>query len=53
MKFLTLNEVIEIINLSKTTIYRMISKKQFPQPIKQGKFLYWREKDIEEWLKKL
>jgi len=53
MHYLTLKDLINILNLSKTTIYRMISKNQFPKPVKQGKFLYWREKDIEEWLKKL
>ena len=53
MQYLTLKDLINILNLSKTTIYRLISKNKFPPPIKQGKFLYWREKDIEEWLKKL
>jgi len=37
--------------LSRSTIYSMMSKCQFPKPIQLGgKAVGWREEDIEDWL---
>jgi prophage regulatory protein len=53
MKYLRLNDLIEILKLSKATIYRKIKANEFPKPIKQGKFSYWLEDDINRWIEKL
>jgi prophage regulatory protein len=53
MEFLTIKDLVKILNISKATIYRKISNKQFPAPLKQGKFSYWKRKDIEKWLNSL
>jgi prophage regulatory protein len=37
--------------LSRSSIYSMMSKDQFPRPIQLGgKAVGWREQDIEDWL---
>jgi len=53
MKYFTLNDLIKILKLSKATIYRKIKNKEFPPPIKQGNFSYWKRSDIENWIKNL
>ena len=53
MQYLTINDLIKILNLSRATIYRKIKNKEFPAPIKQGKFSYWKINDIEKWIKNL
>ncbi|GAX87033.1 prophage regulatory protein [Lebetimonas natsushimae] len=51
--YLTITELIEILKLSKATIYRKIKANEFPKPVKQGKFSYWAESDINRWIEKL
>jgi len=53
MQYLTINDLIKVLNLSRATIYRKIKNKEFPTPIKQGKFSYFKIDDIEEWIKNL
>jgi len=53
MQYLTINDLVKNLNLSKATIYRKIKNKKFPPPIKQGKFSYWKKSDIEKWIKNL
>ena len=53
MQYLTINDLIKILNLSRATIYRKIKSREFPAPLKQGKFSYWKIDDIEEWIKNL
>ena len=50
-KILRIKQVIERINLSKTTIYRLIRKNQFPKPINLSHAsVGWLEDDINEWV---
>ena len=43
-------EVEQQTQLSKATLYRMISSGAFPRPIKLGeRAVGWRRKDIEDW----
>ena len=40
-----------LIGLSRTTIYEMMKRGEFPRPIKiTGKAVAWRESDISAWL---
>ena len=44
-------KVEEIVGLSRSTIYDMISKNLFPRPIKLGvRAVGWRESAISDWL---
>lgn len=48
---LSANELIAKLNLSKTTIYDLLKKGQFPKPfIQKHRCTRWRASDIENWL---
>lgn len=48
---LKLPDVIALTTLSRSTIYQMMSDKEFPRPIKLGKrAVAWRKTDITAWL---
>ena len=50
-RLLKLDHVKDLSSLSKTTIYRMMSKGTFPQNLNiGGKTRRWRLTDINEWL---
>jgi prophage regulatory protein len=44
-------EVEKAVGLSRSTIYDLMSRGQFPKPIKLGeRAVGWRESDVEKWL---
>lgn len=44
-------EVEERVGLARSTLYKLIGLKQFPEPIRLGtNAVGWLESDIEEWL---
>ena len=48
---LKLKEVIGLISLSSATIYRMMSRGEFPRPARVGqRATRWRSDEVEEWL---
>ena len=48
---LRLPEVIELLSISKPTIYRMIQAGQFPRPLRLGaRASRWREDEIAQWI---
>ena len=48
---LKLEEVIGLISLSSATIYRMMSRGEFPRPVQLSeRRTGWRSDEIEEWL---
>lgn len=50
-RILRLNDVRKLLNLHKSTIYRMIKAGDFPAPIKLGpNSVGWKVTEIEEWL---
>jgi len=49
--YLTGKEVIERLQVCKTSIYIWAKKGLFPQPIKVDNLLYWTEQEIDEWVK--
>jgi len=53
VEYLTINDLIKILNLSRATIYRKIKNREFPTPVKQGKFSYWKISDVKKWIKNL
>jgi len=49
-ELIPLSKVIEEIGLKKSTIYRMISHKEFPRPYKLGKkSIRWKRSQLERW----
>ena len=52
MKFLNKKEVIKLIGLSHSTIFRLQQENKFPQPIKlSANRVAWPEETILDWLK--
>lgn len=50
-KMLRLPEVMERTGLKRSTIYKWLNEKSFPQPVKLGaRLIAWREAEIEEWI---
>ena len=51
MKLIKLKEVTEITTLSKATIYRLMSKGEFPGAIPLGpRAVAWKQSDVIEWI---
>jgi len=50
-KFITINEVINIVGFKKSTIYKFIKTRSFPKPVKIGRSSRWKLSDINSWLK--
>lgn len=50
-RLLRRREVEEITGLSRSSIYRLMQKDEFPRPVKVGPAaVRWRESDIADWL---
>lgn len=46
-----MSRLVEMIGLSRSTIWKLLSQDKFPTPIRLGsKSIGWRVKDIDEWL---
>ncbi|WP_052394463.1 AlpA family phage regulatory protein [Oleiagrimonas soli] len=53
-RLLRLPKVIDLVNLSRSQIYKMISGGKFPRQIKLSeRAVAWREDEILNWIKKL
>ena len=53
-KMLRIKDVVEKTKLSRSTIYAMVASGDFPAMKKLGKGItYWRESDIDEWIRSL
>ena len=46
---LTRLQVAKRIAVSKITISRMVARKTFPAPVRDGRLLRWRESEVAEW----
>ncbi len=49
-KYLTIEEVCDILQVKKHYIYALTSQRRIPF-LKMGRFLRFRKEDIDEWLK--
>lgn len=50
ISLMTLKEVIDMVKLSKTTIYGLIAREDFPKPIKSGNASRWVYVEIGQWI---
>lgn len=52
MKFYRIKQLVEMLNVSKSSIWSWLSAGKFPNPIKIGNnTTVWRSSDIESWIK--
>ena len=50
-RLLRLKEVVQMVGLSRTSIYRLVDSGDFPHPIRVGpRAVRWRLRDIEQWM---
>lgn len=48
---LRLPSVIHLTGLGRSTIYRMITRKEFPRPVRLGlRSVAWRQSDLSDWI---
>jgi len=45
--------VVDIVSLSKRTVWRLVSAGEFPAPVKVGRASRWRVADIRQWVDSL
>jgi prophage regulatory protein len=46
-----MSRLVEMIGLSRSTIWKLLSEGKFPNPIRLGsRSIAWRIKDVEDWL---
>lgn len=50
-RLLTIDEIAELLHLSKATVYTKVSKNELPGVCKQGKRLYFDRQLIIDWIK--
>ena len=50
LSLLKVADIQRTMQLGKTTIYRLVSRGEFPAPFKIGSGTYWRRADIERFL---
>ena len=50
-RFLRINEVVARVGLSKSSIYEMVKRGEFPAPVRiKVRAVGWWESDIDEWM---
>lgn len=49
---LRIRHILERTSLSRATIYRMISARTFPRPMRMGGCAVWLESDLDKWIAK-
>ena len=50
-RFLKLQEVLDLIKVSKSTLYAMVNQGRFPKPVRVGcRGSRWRESEVLQWM---
>ena len=50
-RILRLRSVVDLVGLSRSTIYKRVSEGKFPKPLSLGGHAVgWRESEVQEWL---
>lgn len=47
-----LDDVLSLVPVPRSTLYLLMSRNDFPKPIKLGKRVMWDIKEIESWVEK-
>jgi prophage regulatory protein len=51
MAIMRIREVMEMVGIGRATIYRLLSRGDFPKPLKLGeRSIGWREDEIQSWI---
>jgi prophage regulatory protein len=52
LRFMRLPAVAERVGLSRSQVYRLAARGQFPRPIRVGSAAVWPSDEIENWMRK-
>ena len=53
-RLLRIDEVLDIVGVSKSVLYEMIGRDDFPRPVRISlRAVGWRQRDIDKWLESL
>ena len=47
---LTVDDVARLLSVSTRTVWRLLSKGEFPEPVRLGKVVRWRLAEIQFWI---
>jgi excisionase family DNA binding protein len=51
-RMIDVNEVAMILDVSTRTVWRLAASRELPQPVRFGRNVRWRIRDIEAWIEK-
>ena len=53
-RMMRISEVIDVLGVSRSTLYRMVAGGGFPRPVRVGqRATRWRQSDIQQWMDSL
>lgn len=53
-RLLRIGEVLEIAGISKSVLYEMVNREEFPRPVRIGRrSVGWRQREVKDWLDSL
>ena len=48
-QLLTVDELAQLLQVSRSSIYRLLARHELPQPIRLGRCVRWRPADLAVW----
>ena len=51
-RLLGLDDLMQIVPIGRTKIYKMMQQNEIPSPFKIGRKLFWKNSEIMEWIKR-
>lgn len=51
-KFIRMRDVLDSVPVSRPTIYRMMSRNEFPRAIRIGSTSFWVKAEVDEWMQR-
>lgn len=50
-RFLRIKQILEIVPIGRSTVWKMVSEGRFPRPLKLSeRCTVWRETDVQQWM---
>ena len=50
---LNVSDLCDLLNVSRSTVYRWVRNEKLPPPYKIGRSIRWKTKEIEPWMEKI
>lgn len=53
LRLMRVDQVLEVVPVSRATLYRMIRKGEFPKPCRIGRLTVWPHSDVRAWVNRV